>query len=125
MLIASIERAMDWMVQNGKSRYQNLHKQVERFVVNANQSGWKVVATDDFTRLVVDCYSKGYNGKAVYAELEKQGVFCEFATHRYVVAILSAYDDGLALDALHSALDKVCKPKNLTEFNYVERCFEN
>ena len=125
LLLASIERAMDWMVTNGKARYQNLSKEVARFTANVAQSGWKVVATDDFTRLVVDCHSKGYNGKAVYAELEKQGVFCEFATHRYVVAILSVYDDGLALDALHSALDKVCKPKNLTEFNYVERCFEN
>ena len=116
---------MDWMAQNGKARYQNLLKEVERFTVNASQAGWKVVPTDDFTRLVIDCHCKGYNGKAVYTELEKKGVFCEFATDRYVVAILSAYDDGMALDVLFSALNKVCKPQILTEFNYVERCFEN
>ena len=125
MLIASIERAMDYLATNGKQRYANLHNEVARFVQKVSQNGWAVVQTDDFSRLVIDCHSKGYNGKAVYAELEKQGIFCEFATNRYVVAILSAYDDGMALDALATALDRVCKPQTLTEFNYVERCFSN
>lgn len=125
VLIASIERAMDFLAREGKARYDNLHKEVQRFSTNASLGGWSVLQTDDFTRLVIDCHSKGYNAKAVYNALEKQGVYCEFATNRYVVAILSAYDDGMALDVLATALHKVCQPKNLTEFNYVERCFSN
>jgi len=125
VLLASIEHAMDHMSRQAKASYASLHKEVARFVVNANKAGWQVLANDDFTRLVIDCHSKGYNAKAVYKALEQQGVFCEFATDRYLVAILSAYDDGMTLDVLYTALTQIHRPKTLSEFNYVERCFEN
>ena len=125
VLLASIERAQRHLVDNGKQSYALLFKEVERFKSKLKLKGWATLDNDDFTRLVIDCHSKGFNAKAVYAQLEKQGVFCEFATDRYVVAILSAFDDGMALDVLSTALDNLHPTKTLTEFNYVERCFKN
>ncbi|MCM1043829.1 MAG: aminotransferase class I/II-fold pyridoxal phosphate-dependent enzyme [Corallococcus sp.] len=123
VLAASIESAIVYAHMHAKEAYERLYKDIERFKRQCQISGWKVAYTDDFTRLVIDCGARGINGKSLLGELEKRGIFCEFATERYLVAIITLYDSGVSVDAFATALQNVNAANSVSDFDYVERCF--
>lgn len=124
LLMSSIEQALDFAVANYK-KYNILYNEIKRFADNVQQLGYRVVDTDDFTRLVIDCAPLGYNARAVYSALEKLGIYCELATDRYLVAIVTIYDSGVELDALYTALNRLVVVDSVKWDNsYVSNCFD-
>ncbi len=123
LILRSIETAMASVSATAKSVYDALFAETSRFCDNCRRAGWDFLPNDDFTRVVLDCAPKNLNGKKVYAALEKKGVYCEHATDRYVVMILSPSDSGLTLDAVYSALCKIEPDSSFYDGTYIENCF--
>jgi arginine/lysine/ornithine decarboxylase len=124
LLLASIESAIAYATDTAKL-YNKLLAEVIRFKSNASKDGFVLYDNDDFTRLVFDCKGKPYTGYELQDALERLNVFCETATERFVVCILSLYDNGVILDALHSALKKMTFAPPKKGKQYTEQCFNN
>jgi len=122
VLLESIENAYVYVSANGNEHFARLRGFVENFKNRAAKLGFEFMRNDDFTRIVFDCSNLPYDGKELYAALEKQNVFCEFATDRYVVAISTLYDDEADFDKFSSALENVVVQEK-THFDYVAKCF--
>lgn len=123
LLLESIELAMYHACENRKN-YQTLFQEVERFKANCRELGWDFAPTEDFTRIVLDCSARKMNAKAVYSALEKDGIYCEYADDRYIIAILSLFDNGLSLDAFFTALRALNVGTEKSAPSYVDSCFE-
>lgn len=122
LLIESIEKAMV-RACDAKKDYQALYNEVVRFKNNCRELGWTFVNNDDFTRLVLDCKPHNETGTAVYNALQRQGVYCEYADSRYVIAIVTLYDNGLSLDAFYTALKDMVVTSESYEPMYADACF--
>lgn len=122
VLVASIESAMDYTVTH-RERYTELKKCVDEFVANVTSRGWKVLANDDFTRLVIDCSGRG-KGTDVADFLERNNVFVEHFTDRYIVCILTLLDGARQLDRLLEVLTAYNGSRADKSDNYVDMCFE-
>ena len=122
VLVASIESAMDYTVTH-REQYTELKKCVDGFVEDVTSHGWKVVSNDDFTRLVIDCSGHG-KGTDVADFLERNNVFVEHYTDRYIVCILTLMDGAIQLDRLLEVLTAYNGSRSDRLDNYVDMCFE-
>ena len=81
--MCSIDYSQDLFSRKGEELYSQLYKVVKDIKLDR----FKVVNTDDFSRLVIDTYP--YNGDDIQNILEEQGVFVEMSYKHYIVMILS------------------------------------
>ncbi len=124
LLLSSIESSMAHASSSGKL-YTNLHGEISQLVANIAKLGYGCIMPDDWTRLVIDCKPLGYNARAVYSALEAQGVVLEHADDRYLVAIVTLFDDGVSLDALYTALVRLdVVGHKVLDNSYILSCFD-
>lgn len=123
VLVASIEKAIAYADEH-KGDYVLFKKERDRFVQNCKFIGWKVISNDDFTRLVIDCDGHG-DGNDVEKYLEKQNIFIEYSTPRYLVCILTLMDNGMVFDRLFTALKQYVSSGGKSSAGYVDMCFPN
>lgn len=123
LLMSSIESSMAYASSNTKL-YDMLYHEVNLLADNIVKLGYGCVVRDDWMRLVIDCKPMGYNALAVYKALEAQGVVLEHADNRYLIAIITLYDDGTSLDALYTALRRLDHVgTNVMDNSYILSCF--
>ncbi len=124
LLMSSIESSMAYASDNSKL-YAQLHTEVLALVANIAKLGYGCYVQQDWTRIVIDCSPLGYNARAVYSALEAQGVVLEHADQRYLIAIVTLYDDGVMLDALYTALSRIdTVGHKVLDNSYIMSCFE-
>ncbi len=124
LLLSSIESSMAHADANTKL-YATLYEEVVHLTNNISKLGYGCVMQSDWTRLVIDCQPMGYNARQVYSGLEAQGVVLEHADDRYLVAIVTLFDDGISLDVLYTALSKVQPAdRKAVDNSYIMSCFD-
>ena len=57
--------------------------------------------------------------------LEKQNIFIEYSTPRYLVCILTLMDNGMVFDRLFTALKQYVSSGGKSSAGYVDMCFPN
>ena len=97
--MCSIDYAQDLFSREGKLLYKKLFDVVNGIKLDR----FKVVKTDDFSRLVIDTYP--YDGGDVQEKLEEEKVFIEMSYKHFLVLILSP----LNIDNVRIAIEKINK----------------
>ena len=95
--MCSIDYSQDLFNRCGSSLYAKLFKVVQ----NIKLDKFKVVKTDDFSRLVIDTYP--YDAEDIQGLLEQQRVFVEMSYKHYLVLIISP----LNVDNVADMIDKI------------------
>lgn len=99
LLMASLEYATQYLIDNS-FRYGELARLIdEKFPFR--------VKTQDITRLVIDLYKYNITGGEANHFLQDHDIFCEFASYRYIVFIISVVDTEENLDRLRAGIDKL------------------
>ncbi len=88
LTMASIDWAIDDMVQNGEKYYQHIKEVVDS--LGGNVGEWRVVGTDDFSRLVLQ--SEGKDARYTADYLQSKGVWIEMTYQDKMVFILTPYN---------------------------------
>ena len=110
MLAASAEYAVAWMRENGRISFDRLYSVIVDFVrrIEMFMGEQDFMHTElqekDFTRLVLDTGEWRVFAPLIQRELEKRGVFPEFAEFTKLVFILSPRQREEDLCILHDAL---------------------
>lgn len=81
--MCSIDFMQDKFQKEGESLYAKLKDVVDSIKLDR----FKVIKTDDFSRLVIDVFP--FSADSVREELERRGVYIEMSYSRYLVLILS------------------------------------
>ncbi len=109
LTMASIDWAIDDMVQNGEKYYQHIKEVVDS--LGGSVGEWRVVQNDDFSRLVLQSVNKDARYTAEY--LQSQGVWIEMTYQDKMVFILTPYNIDWLVEAMEivkeaptKALDK-------------------
>lgn len=92
LLLASIDYARGVMAERGAEAIQNLRKQIRIFEEKLGAGPFKLVATDDFTRLVVNVENWGGTGWEAARLLEERGVYVEGADSKHLLLIATIQD---------------------------------
>ncbi len=124
LLLSSIESSMAYASANAKL-FGQLQSEVWQLVDNISKLGYGCSVQADWTRVIIDCQPLGYNARLVYSALEAQGVVLEHADDRYLIAIVTLFDDGVSLDALYTALEKLdTVGHKVMDNSYILSCFD-
>lgn len=92
--MCSIDYTQDKFQKEGESLYAELKKVVDSIKLDR----FKVIKTDDFSRLVIDVFP--FSADSVREELERRGVYIEMSYLRYLVLILSPLNIDKLVDAI-------------------------
>lgn len=97
--MCSIDYSQDLFCRKGEELYSRLFEVVQDIKLDK----FKVVKTDDFSRLVIDTYP--YDAECIQGKLEEQSVFIEMSYKHFLVLILSP----LNVCNVKVAVDKINK----------------
>lgn len=112
--MCSIDYTQDKFKREGETLYASLY---ERLMANKLDS-FKIVKTDDFSRLVVDVAP--YSAKVAANLLEKFGIYIEMSYKNFLILILSPLNAD-KLDRLFDSLNAVADIMKINEnFNLTE-----
>lgn len=89
-ILASIDFARAYMEVNGEGLYDMLFRRIDMIADELEDTIYRIIPTEDRTRLVIDC--AGLSGFTVKEELEKEGIFPEMADNKRVVFILTPFN---------------------------------
>ena len=88
-LLASMERAVGYLTENGTKLYKNLAKNID-CLKKSTSDNTKIMMTDDFTRLVI---KNGINGFTVAEKLhEKYNIDVEAADFESIICITTPFN---------------------------------
>lgn len=100
LTMASIDFARALWESKGEEYYREIADKVRALTL---PHGYKMVNTDDVSRLVIDC---GGDAQDVLEKLEKKGIYCEAAIGENLVLIVTPHNVKY-LDILSSALEDI------------------
>ncbi len=101
LMMVSIDKAVHWMDENGREKLQELDAYLKLKEEELKEAGVRLVEDPDKDSFKVLMEVPGYGGKDLYDRLfYDYGLAMEMYDNRFVLAVVTAFDDKEDLDAL-------------------------
>ncbi len=107
-ILASMEKAVSYYRENGRKLYGWLAVSLGRLRMNLMKKGFASLPNDDFSRLVIDVFSKKADGCKVYEALCNEGVFPEACDRRYLTFITTPSNNERDFRRLERKIVSIC-----------------
>ena len=111
-ILASVEYGVKF-IANKPQIIKSAKVAVAKFKAECDVSGYTFYKNDDWTKLLIDFKPLGISPELALAELEKRGIYAEFADGRYILFYLSPQVVEKELKNLKKQLDAVVAKKKL------------
>ena len=126
LTMATIESAVKEFKERGEELYRFVYEKVEEFKALSKEKPFKVIDSDDFSRLVIEVEG---SGESAQSALEERGIYPEMVYGNKLVFIVTPYNAS-NLKALNEALSSISYEGREVSFNLPKRkeliplCFE-
>ena len=117
LVMASIEKATKEWKERGEEIYRAMHEAVSQFKRVSEGKGFKILDTDDFSRLVVEVEG---DGEVVAKYLEEKGIYPEMVYGSKIVFIVTPFN-AKNLNLLGEALSNAPSKQKMEEFALPQR----
>lgn len=104
LILSSLEQCTHYLINHCSNDFKLLAQTKKELVDTAKAVGFKIVETEDPTKLTLDTYSVGYTAEDAAETFRARRVECEYAKGAHIVFILSPFNTPTDFKKLKEAI---------------------